>query len=199
MKSAIIILAAGSSSRMGQSKQLLKVGDDTLLMRAVRVARASGNHPTIVVLGAEEDRHRKEIETLGVDVVHNSLWKTGMGSSLKTGLQYVLKKFPNVESVVVMVCDQPLLTADHLKKLISKHETTGKAIIASQYDGVAGVPALFGKITFQEIKSLPDDQGAKKIIQQHFSEVITVAFPEGAVDLDTPEDYRGFIKGIGKK
>ena len=179
---------------MGQSKQLLKIGDDSLLVRAIRVARKSGDHPTIVVLGAEEKKHRQEIGPLEVEVVSNPIWKNGIGGSLKAGLKHTSMKFPKTESVIIMVCDQPLVTADHLKKIITKHEETHKPIIASQYAGIAGVPALFSNAIFQEIASLADDQGAKKIIQEHLSETALVDFPQGAIDLDTPEEYRTFIK-----
>lgn len=164
-----------------------------MLMHAIHTAQKSGDHSTIIVLGAEEERLRKEIGQLNAEVVSNPLWKTGMGSSIRTGLHHTLEKFPAIASVIIMVCDQPLLTPGHLKKIIAKYEETHKPIIASQYAGIAGVPALFDKAMFREIAALPDDQGAKKIIQEHFSETALVDFEEGAIDLDTLEDYRRFI------
>ena len=190
---SIILLAAGSSSRMGQSKQLLKIRNQSLLVHSINVALASGLR-TIVVLGAHEQEHRTAIQSLPVDIVLNDGWMNGMGGSLKAGLKYLLLKAPLTEAVVVMVCDQPLLTAEHLEKIKLAHQTSGMQIVASYYSGTAGVPALFHKSFFSEIMALPDDLGAKKIIQQHSNDILTIDFPEGAVDLDTPDDYEHFIQ-----
>ncbi len=190
---SLILLAAGSSSRMGQSKQLLKIGDGSLLAHSAAVAIASGLH-TIVVLGANEPEHRKAIASLQVDIISNANWKNGMGGSLKAGLKYVLQGAPLTEAIMVMVCDQPLLTTAHLEKLRTKYESSGKQIIASHYSDTPGVPALFHNSLFSEIMGLPDDQGAKKIFQRHTNDMHTIDFPEGAVDLDTPDDYKNLIR-----
>ena len=192
---ALILLAAGSSTRMGQSKQLLKIGDKSLLFYSATVALASGLR-TIVVLGANEQEHRKAMEGLPAEIISNVDWKNGMGGSLKTGLKYLLAYAPLTEAIIVMVCDQPLLTAAHLEKLRIKYESSGKRIIASHYSGTPGVPALFHKSFFSEIMELPDDQGAKKIFQQHTNDMLTIDFPEGAVDLDTPDDYKSLVDNL---
>ncbi len=188
---SLIVLAAGSSSRMGQSKQLLKIGDESLLAHSATIAIAAGLR-TIVVLGANEPEHRKAIVSLQVDIISNANWKNGMGSSLKTGLKYLLTSAPRTEAVIVMVCDQPLLTTAHLEKIRTKYEKSGKRIIASYYSGKPSVPALFHKSLFSEISDLPDDQGAKQIFQRHTNDMLTIDFPEGALDLDTPDDYKNF-------
>ena len=190
---SIILLAAGSSSRMGQSKQLLKIRNQSLLVHSINVALASGLR-TIVVLGAHEQEHRTAIQSLPVDIVLNDGWMNGMGGSLKAGLKYLLLKAPLTEAVIVMVCDQPLLTTEHLEKIKARYQTSGKLIVASYYSGTTGVPALFHKSFFSEIMALSSNQGAKKIIQQHPYDILTIDFPEGAVDLDTPDDYEHFIQ-----
>ena len=192
---AIILLAAGSSSRMGKSKQLLKIKDESLLVRSITIALTSGLR-TVVVLGANEQQHRNAIESLPVDIISNVDWKNGMGGSLKAGLKYLLANAPLTEAIIVMVCDQPLLTAAHLEKLRTKYETSDKSIIASYYSGTPGVPALFHKSLFSEIMELPDDQGAKKIFQQHTNDMLTIDFPGGAVDLDTPDDYKNLVDNL---
>ncbi len=191
----IILLAAGSSSRMGQSKQLIKIGDESLIVQTTKHAIQSGMR-TIVVLGANEMEHRIAIEKLSADIIKNTDWKTGMGSSLKAGLKYILENDPDVEAIIVAVCDQPLLTSHHLVKLKDLHQSSRKSIVASYYSGTEGVPTLFHKILFTEILNLSDDQGAKKIIQRHPDETITVQFPEGATDLDTPEDLIKFTQEL---
>ena len=189
----LILLAAGNSARMGQSKQLLKVRDESLLVHSITVAVKSGYRP-IVVLGANEKEHRKAIEDLPVDTILNLNWKNGMGGSLKAGLTYLLQNTPLTEALIVMVCDQPLLTSEHLKKIKEKYQTVGKGIVASGYADTSGVPALFHKSIFPEIMALSDELGAKSIIQKHLTDTITIDFPEGSVDLDTPTDYQNFIQ-----
>ncbi len=191
MNIAIIILAAGSSQRMGQSKQLLKVGDETLLQRSTRIALETGMHPIVVVLGAREKEHSEALKKFPVEIVVNTNWKNGMGGSLKSGLS-VIQKGNKTDAVIVMVCDQPLLSVDHLNSLREQFISTHKPIIASYYAGTAGVPALFDRTLFGDIQQLSNDEGAKKIIFQHPNETVGVVFPEGSVDLDTPDDYKKF-------
>ena len=192
MNIAVILLAAGPSSRMGQPKQLLKIGDESLLGHAIKIMVQSGLLP-VVVLGAEEEKLRKEIESHKVHVISNPLWKTGMGSSIKAGINFILEKYLETEAVIICVCDQPLLSTLHLKKLESTCIESGSPIVASRYGENGGVPALFHKSMFAELGALSDEQGAKKIILQRVGETAWVDFPDGAVDLDTPEDYQAFL------
>jgi molybdenum cofactor cytidylyltransferase len=194
---AIILLAAGSSSRMGQSKQLLLVNGKSLLIHVAEIAKKSDVGSVIVVLGAAEETHRKVLNNLSVDVIYNSRWQTGMGSSLKAGLNHVIATEPKTEAVIVMVCDQPLLTTNHINSLIRKYNKSNKLLVASSYSNTVGVPALFGRQLFAEILKLGDEEGAKKIIQNYAAEV--VEFPEGSIDLDTPDDYRIFLQQHPKK
>ncbi len=189
MNIGLILLAAGSSSRMGQPKQLLKINRETLLHHAATVAMESAIGPVVVVLGANEAPHRKVLEGLDVEVVPNPGWETGMGSSLKAGLRHSLKHRPDTGAVLVMVCDQPLVTAIHLKQLVKSFANSHQEIAASFYSGTSGVPAIFHKELFAEILLMPDATGAKKIISDHPELTHTIALPEGAFDVDTPEDY----------
>ena len=194
MNIGIIILAAGSSSRMGRSKQLLEIEGEPLLCRCVRVAQAVNSNQVVVILGANEKAHREIIDKLPVHIISNYYWKTGMGSSIKTGINYLIQEVSELEAVIIMVCDQPALTAEHLEKLIQKFNQTKKSIIASSYSNSNGVPVLFGRSFFSNLLLLSDDQGAKKIIQQFPGQVATVEFPKGSFDLDTEEDYQNYLK-----
>jgi molybdenum cofactor cytidylyltransferase len=187
---AIVILAAGSSSRMGQSKQLLRVHDTTVLNHAITVALQASPAVVTVVLGAHAKQHRETIQSMPASIVVNDQWETGMGSSLKAGLQHVEAHHPNVTAVLFMVCDQPALTTQHLQSLIEKAD---KPIVASYYAGSPGVPALFNKSLFPALHALGNDQGAKKIFQQFPEQVSIVNFPEGERDLDTMEDYQNYL------
>ena len=180
-----IILAAGSSSRLGQSKQLLEWNGKSLLQRAIDIATACGN--TIVVLGSEADKHQKTISSK-VHIVLNENWVEGMGSSLKAGLRYLIHNLPNVDSVIIMVCDQPLVTVEHLHTLIEKHVSSGASVVASYYASTPGVPALFHKVLFESILQLENNQGAKKLIETNLPSAELVNFQEGALDIDTPDD-----------
>ena len=192
----IILLAAGSSSRMGRSKQMLEVDGEQLLQRTAKVALASNATKVMIVLGANEQAHRNSIQQLPVEICVNPLWQTGMGSSLKKGLQSLLELIPKLEAVIVMVCDQPKLTTIHVNQLIQTFKETDSPVVASYYANSAGVPALFDKSLFDELLSIENESGAKKIIQQHKELLTTIDFPQGAIDLDTPDDYQKFI---GKK
>lgn len=179
---------------MGQSKQLLEIDGEQLLLKSTRVALQSEAEKIIVVLGANEMAHRKIIEHLNVEIIANPDWETGMGSSLKKGLRQLLQVVPQLKAALVMVCDQPLLTTEHINKLIQTFTNTNSQIVASHYSGSAGVPALFEKSLFEKLLSVEDESGAKKIIQQHKEAIQTIDFLQGAIDLDTPDDYRKFIK-----
>jgi molybdenum cofactor cytidylyltransferase len=194
MTIGIILLAAGSSSRMGQSKQLLEIGGEQLLLKSTRVALQALPEKVIIVLGANESAHRKIIEKLPVEIVTNKDWQQGMGSSLKKGMKELLLTAPKLDAVLVLVCDQPLLTTEHLDQVIKKFNLTKSPIVASYYSGTAGVPALFDKSLFKKLLNIEDQAGAKKIILQHEEVVQTIDFPQGSIDLDTLDDYQAFIK-----
>jgi molybdenum cofactor cytidylyltransferase len=110
---SVILLAAGSSSRMGQSKQLLDIQGTPLLLHSTKVALASGASHVIVVLGANEQPHREVIKDLPVSIILNHFWKGGIGSSIKTGMNALMKEYPETNAVILMVCEQPAVTADH--------------------------------------------------------------------------------------
>ncbi len=188
---AIIVLAAGPSNRMGQPKQQLRIDEKTLLVLAAETAINSNAGKVIIVIGSQGDVHRQLLKEMPVEIILNPQWKTGMGSSLKTGLSCALAINPRTKAIIVMVCDQPLLQSNHLKSLIKKYKSTKAIIVASSYANTIGVPALFDKKLFDKILEMDDGQGAKKIIQQHQAE--TIDFPDGAIDLDTFEEYNNFI------
>ncbi|HLZ17106.1 MAG TPA: nucleotidyltransferase family protein [Cyclobacteriaceae bacterium] len=194
VKSVAIVLAAGSSSRLGQSKQLLKIGDETLLRKTIRTVIDSGVDQVIVILGSEEKAHRNELKGLPVTAVFNPGWEKGMGSSLKRGVRFAVEKFPASEFILVAVCDQPFLTSGHIKKLMGVFQSEKNCpIVASFYAGSPGVPALFHQSIFENLLGVDDEQGAKKLIKDHRQSVCYVDFPAGEVDLDTPEDWKKFI------
>lgn len=195
---ACVVLAAGGSVRLGQPKQLVKIDGETLLRRTARLAAEAGCDPIVVVLGAEAERTRAEVSELDTVIVTNSDWSSGMGSSLRCGVQAVARLDPQPRNVLLLVCDQLALSADVLKRLIERHRSggTGSAsgITASRYGGGPGVPAIFSSAFYPELMGVTGDRGARGILERHASAVTCVDFPEGDADLDTKEQLDRVVK-----
>ena len=185
----VILLAAGGSSRLGRPKQLLPWGRATLLHRTAATAVETGLAPVIVVLGAEAGLCRREVESLPVRIVVNEEWAEGMGSSLRVGVQALEKLLPDADGVLVMLNDQPRISAATLQALAELWQTSGKAAAAGYYAERAGVPAVFGRELFGELKELRADAGAKKILERHGDDLVKMEMPEALVDIDSAEDY----------
>ncbi|MBI3220337.1 MAG: nucleotidyltransferase family protein [Bacteroidetes bacterium] len=192
MSTAIIILAAGSSSRLGRSKQLLIYQGISLLKRTA-LAALETKLSVFVVLGANAATHQNEINDLPLSITVNQDWSKGMGHSLKHGLRYALQQMPDIDSVLVLVCDQPHIHSAHLLNLKNQFQEGEASMVASAYADGAGVPALFGREWFEHILQLPDDHGARSLITKNKSQVATVPFPLGAVDIDTEDDVIKFL------
>jgi Uncharacterized MobA-related protein len=180
-----ILLAAGGSSRMGRPKQLLVYEGSTLLRRATETLLNSVCDPVVVVLGAEIERAKNEIEDLPASIILNERWQSGMSSSIKVGLERLLKIQPNVMAIVITLCDQPDITSSHINQLTAKFRETGNQIVAAEYGDTVGVPALFGKRFFVELLHLKGDKGARDLIRSDKEILSTVRIPEGAFDVDT--------------
>lgn len=185
----IIVLAAGESSRLGRPKQLLLYEGRPLLQHAVQVANESGADPVIVVLGADAETIKKEIDDPGVSVVENIDWNEGMASSIRCGLKLFTQINHSPEGIILMVCDQPFVTASLLKDLMSVHQQSGKPIVACSYDNTFGPPVFFHHTFFEELLELKGDVGARAIILHHTADVEVIPFPKGTYDVDTETDY----------
>ena len=121
-------------------------------------------------------------------VVENAEWQRGLGTSIRRGLQEI---GGSADAVVLVTCDQPLVEGSVIAQLITAQEKTGKPIIASSYANTFGVPALFERSCFEALLALPDDSGAKKLIEEQAANVASIPFEAGAIDIDTPEDFEG--------
>jgi molybdenum cofactor cytidylyltransferase len=189
---AAIVLAAGPSRRMGRPKQLLEFRGEILLKRAVLSALEAGCRPVVVVTGAYAAASRRVLGELDVMEAKNEQWKLGIGSSVRVGVEAVIAAAPGVDGIVLMLCDQPFVTREIIAGLIKARRKTSRAIIASSYAESYGVPALFSREHFGELIALRGDVGAKHLIQKHLTKVQLVCFPEGEIDIDTPEDLERF-------
>lgn len=186
----ILLLAAGASSRMGQSKQLLSIDGKPLLQKMAEEAVKASVGKVVVVLGAQANVHQAVIKNLPVEMVIHHEWQKGMGSSLKAGLQFIMNQSAKASAILVMVCDQPFLTSMHLKKLVEEFRSSKKRIVASAYQNILGVPCVFSREYFPALLALADTEGARTLIKNAKDEVASIAFEHGEIDLDTPEDYK---------
>lgn len=191
LKIVVVVLAAGRSSRMdGEAKQLLEFQGKTLLRRAAETALRT-KLPTIIVLGANHEKFKKEIEDLPLKITFNKNWESGISSSIKTALSALKKNAP--DAVIFTLCDQPLVTTGILRRLRKVFIETNKPIAACRYENTVGVPALFAREIFSELENLQADEGAKKIIVKDLSRTALVAAPEAACDVDTARDYLNLL------
>ncbi len=186
---AAVVLAAGSSSRMGEPKQLLRIGAQSLVRRIVEEAVASHVSKTIVVIGSEAGAVRAELSALPISLIENPRWSEGIGTSIAAGVEAA----NGCDAVVILACDQPDVSAATINSLVAEHHRTQKPIIASAYSDTLGIPALFAREYFAALRELPPEEGAKRVILAHPASVAAVAFAAGAVDLDTRADYARFL------
>ena len=183
----IIILAGGESRKLGTPKQLVEFQGKSLLRNATEVALKCACKPVIVVLGSRAEEIYEAIRDLAVETVTNYEWKDGISTSLRKGLT---KLDSQVEAAIIMLSDQPFVAEKTIRSLIDAYATSGKPIVASRYDGVLGVPALFDREVFDELLALEGDAGARVVIRQSAPErIAAVEAPEAAFDIDTPADH----------
>jgi molybdenum cofactor cytidylyltransferase len=189
-----VILAAGASKRMGTPKQLLHFNGRSFLCHTTEVALASICKPVVVVLGRYAEKMRHEIDQQTVVIVENQEWYKGMGASISVGIKAINNT--DIEAVVLLLCDQPFVNSDVINKLVETYRTTHKPIIASEYVSTLGVPALFSRDLFLELMSLEGEGGAKQIIRKYSDSVFSLPFTDGAIDIDTPQDYEQLLQNI---
>lgn len=159
-----------------------------MLRRAASVAIEAGCRPVVVVTGADAAAAREALRGVDVQEAKNQQWESGISSSVRVGIEAVVTASPQTAAVVLMLCDQPFVTQEIIAELVAAHRETGRSIVASRYGGSYGVPALFDKIHFAELTTLKGAAGAKQVIQKHLPKVHLLPFPEGEIDIDTPDD-----------
>lgn len=189
-----VVLAAGSSSRMGSPKQTLRFRGESLLRRAAQAAINAGCYPVVVVTGAYADLSRRELEGLDVREVLNTYWETGMASSVRAGIEALVNEDADVSAAVVLLCDQPHVTTNVISSLVAAYRSTGSPVVSSTYDGSFGVPALFDRTLFHELTQLDGLAGAKEVIKRHRAEAHFLPFQNGKVDVDTQDDFARLIE-----
>lgn len=184
MKIAILILAAGSSSRMKQPKQLLPFGNSNLLGYVIENVIQSKADGFYCVLGAHYNLIKKSIKRYNINVIFNENSKLGLSTSIVKGVE----SLDDYDAILICLADQPNIKTEYFDTLISSFKNNPNKIIASIYDKKVGVPAVFPKVFFKELKKLTGDKGAKKILELRKNDCIFLG-GEDLIDIDTKEDY----------
>ncbi|HEY7123852.1 MAG TPA: molybdenum cofactor cytidylyltransferase [Ktedonobacterales bacterium] len=189
---AAVLLAAGQSSRMGQHKLLLPLLGKPLVLHTVQSALASEVDETLVVVGYRAEAVREALAGQPVRIVENPDYAQGQSTSLRAGVAALA---PETEAVVILLGDQPLLTAGLLNALMAAWKRTASPIVAPVYGGQRGNPVLFSRALFQELLAVSGDQGGREVIQRHAGESILVQMedPAAALDVDTWQEYQALL------
>jgi molybdenum cofactor cytidylyltransferase len=187
-----VILAAGSSSRLGRPKQLLPLGDRPVLAHTLANALAASLDGVIVVLGHAADTIQAQIDFGPARVVQNDRYAEGQSTSLHTGIAALP---PDTAAALFILGDQPLIGPAVHDALLDAYRRTNAPIVQPSYDGQRGTPVLIASALFPELLAVTGDQGARNVIRAHAAEVVAVPIP-GATptdDLDTEDDYQRLL------
>ena len=205
---AAIILAAGSSSRMGSGrhKLLLPLHDRPVLAHVLDAVLASQARPVVLLLGNQVEQVRAHIASYvthpDLSIIENTDYLQGMSTSMRLGIQtlqtygYTKLSDKEIDSALVLLGDQPLITAQDIDTLIVTYRTTGKRIIAPTYEGKRGNPILFDASLFPELLEVTGDEGGRSVLERHRDEIATVEMgnPLANIDVDTWEAYQRVIE-----
>ena len=183
----VVVLAAGSASRFGSAKQLATYAGQPLLLTAVQRAVALAGSAVTVVLGAHAAEIAPLLRRTPATLRVNRHWEEGLGNSLRLAARSLTGA---CEGLLVLLGDQPTVTADDLHRLVTAWQIAPERIAAAHYAGTTGVPAIFPRWTFAELSGLKGDQGARLLLHRHAERVERVPMPNAALDVDTPEDLQ---------
>jgi len=186
VKIGAAILAAGSSSRLGQPKQLVSFGGKPLLQHVIDVVESIDLYQRMGILGYGEKTIRNQVDFKSTKVISNPKWGEGMASSIRLAAKLAEEEKP--DALLIVLSDQPFVDAELLNQLIEHYVPGKEMIVASRYGDVLGVPALFDRKYFKVLMGLKGDSGARKLINTYRNKVKGVKFEKGTIDIDTPED-----------
>jgi molybdenum cofactor cytidylyltransferase len=186
-----VLLAAGTSSRMGSNKLLFELDGESVLRGAVRRALAGGLSPLLVVLGHESDKAWREIEDLPCQWALNPLYGEGINSSLKAGILAVPKE---ARAAMVMLADMPHVTPEMIAAMIDRYRTSQAPLVISDYEGVNAPPMLYDRSLFGELLAMTGEGCGRQVVKRHREEAEVMKWPAAALaDLDVPEDYARLV------
>ncbi len=180
-----IVLAAGASTRFGSPKQLVRIDGRPLLHSIVSRAVEVAGHSVTVVLGAHASELTALLRHSPASVIVNREWQEGIASSIRAGMAQVPG---TADGVLLMLADQPAVTAAALRRLAGAWRQQPDSILAAQYSGIAGVPAIFPRWALRDLAGLRGDRGAQALLLRHVDRVARLRMPSAALDIDRPED-----------
>jgi CTP:molybdopterin cytidylyltransferase MocA len=194
---AAALLAAGSSRRLGQPKQLVELDGRPLVRRAAEAALAAGCEPVFAVLGAHAGEVAAALAELPVLPLRNEAHEEGLASSIRVAAAAAERATPACDGLLLFLVDQPRVGAALLARLAARFaEGGGERIAACTYAGTVGAPAIFPRARFPALAALRGPRGAKPLLEAERGRVLEVTFPEGGVDVDTAEDLAA-LRGRG--
>jgi molybdenum cofactor cytidylyltransferase len=182
-----VVLAAGSSSRMGRNKLLLEVDGEPLVRRVVGRAVSAGLRPVLVVVGPDAARVEAALAGLPYRAVPNPDHALGAHVSLRLGISRVP---PTARAAVVVLADMPFVTAGMIRALVDRYRSERPRLVVSRYGEVTAPPTLYDASLFPDFARLGGDGCGRQVVRSHWSEAAFVSWPEEALaDVDRPEDY----------
>ena len=200
MSIAVILLAAGRSSRMeeGRHKLLLPLGNQPVVVHVVETILASQASSLVIVLGYQTEQLRTILApyTTQVVLVENPDYGQGMSTSLRKGIATLLALPQQPDGAIIMLGDQPLMTPSIINTVIETHYTTHKRIITPYYNGKRGNPTFFAASLFPELLEMTGDEGGRKVIEQHPDDIVKLALADSTAnyDVDTWEMYQQVVR-----
>ncbi|WP_199099144.1 nucleotidyltransferase family protein [Dyella sp. ASV21] len=188
-RTGAVILAAGNASRFGSLKQVIAIDGEPMVRRAARNALAAGLDPVVVVVGARSHRVIASLHNLGVCAITNDDWPAGMGGSLAIGVKELLLQAEPVQSLMVLLADQPAIEVADLEGLRLTHAASPERILACRHQDRLGPPCVFPIALADELMTLSGPRGAHAVLQKHAAQVDTLDLPAAFFDIDQPDDY----------
>jgi molybdenum cofactor cytidylyltransferase len=196
MKIAILILAAGSSTRMGVTKQLLPIGKTTLLGVIIEYALKSNANKVCCVLGSNAEVIKQSISKYNIESIFNPNYKKGLSSSIVTGIEHLTNQ--NFDGLLFLLGDQPLITAKYINKMMDHFKNYNEKIIASKYKNTLGVPTIIPNKYYNQLLKLKGDKGAKDFLNTNTKEIIPLE-NINLMDIDTQKEYQDYLKATNFK
>jgi len=185
----VLILAAGAASRFGSAKQLISHHGKPLLQHSIDKANEVCPGRVSVVLGANHQQIETQISD--VKVILNNHWQQGLGASIAAGVANI---DPQSDGLLILLADQIALTTEDLKLLLKAFD--GSNTVSAYYAGRRGVPALFPRSLYADLKLLSGDSGAKVVLQRGDINLVEIDLPQASMDIDTPDDWTSFLDSL---
>ena len=181
----VVILAAGAATRFGGTKQLAAYGGEALVRRTIRLAEAVCAERSLLVTGSDWQRVQDACAPIQGFFVRNEAFASGLGGSISCGVRAVAGA---ADAVLLLLADQPLITAQYLEQMIIAWNGSADCIVCSEFANTAGPPVIFPARYFAELMRLDGDTGARVVLETHRERVIGLPCEDAATDIDTVDD-----------